>query len=343
MPIKDTNVHMQVYDLARGYTLIDGFVFSALTYPFNVHDAIVVKCPGRSDCISPRFEVPLHGLQDYIDHINRYRIEKAVILLDDISFITRCRTLKHFRIIPSNQAEGEFDYSPLYDMDAISSLNCQTRYGDHEQYCSTIDYARVHGLQDLNVDVNKATFNFNSIDTLKSLWISHCKGYRHNLSDLFGSRQLDTLIAVQCGIRSLEGIGMSNSMQCVYLYNNLALTDISKLREVSSTLKALRIVNSSRIVDFEVLRELSNLEYLEIVGNIAVKDMNFLNDMKQLKTLVFKVDVLNGDLSPCDRIDYVYLLQNRNHFNRKDHQLPKLPISQIVRGNEDIERWRRKE
>ena len=38
------------HDISKGYTITNGFAFTAISYPFNVHDAIIVKCKGVSDC-----------------------------------------------------------------------------------------------------------------------------------------------------------------------------------------------------------------------------------------------------------------------------------------------------
>lgn len=38
-------IHLE-YDIIRGYTIINGFGFTSLTPPHNIHDAIIVKCEG---------------------------------------------------------------------------------------------------------------------------------------------------------------------------------------------------------------------------------------------------------------------------------------------------------
>ena len=62
--------------------------------------------------------------------------------------------------------------------------------------------------------------------------------------------------------------------------------------------------------------------------------------MRNLKTFAFNMDVLNGDLTPCLNLSYVYSEKDRRHFNLKDKDLPK---TNYARGNEDIEEWRRLE
>ena len=62
--------------------------------------------------------------------------------------------------------------------------------------------------------------------------------------------------------------------------------------------------------------------------------------MKGLKTFVFSVNVRDGDLSPALNLSYVYSEKNRKHYNLKDKDLPK---GKYVRGNENIDEWRRLE
>ena len=60
--------------------------------------------------------------------------------------------------------------------------------------------------------------------------------------------------------------------------------------------------------------------------------------MKNLKTFVFNIDVIDGDLYPCLDLQYVFCGKGRKYYNLKDGKLPK---ENYVRGNENIEMWRR--
>ena len=77
---------------------------------------------------------------------------------------------------------------------------------------------------------------------------------------------------------------------------------------------------------------------LELSGSNELVDLSFLKTMKSLKTFVFNMNVKDGDLSLCTGLSYVYSERNRKHYNLKNAELPK---GQYVRGNEDIEVWRR--
>ena len=166
------------------------------------------------------------------------------------------------------------------------------------------------------------------------------RGKNRDLTDLFCSTEVDTLSLIQCGMNSLNGIEASRKMQCVYLHYNRCLNDISALGKVKETLRALRIENCPKIQDFSVLGELENLELLELTGSNVLPSLYFLKRMKSLKTFVFSVNVLDGDLSPCLGLSYVYSEKDRRHYNLKDADMPR---GKCFRGNENIEEWRRME
>ena len=83
---------------------------------------------------------------------------------------------------------------------------------------------------------------------------------------------------------------------------------------------------------------MDNLELLELSGSNVLPNLDFVKTMVKLKTFVFNMNVLNGDLSPCLNLSYVFSEKNRKHYNLKEKDLPK---GIYVRGNEDIEQWRR--
>lgn len=307
-------------------TTEDGFEFVSIIYPFNKLDAIR---------ITDEFPV-----EKYIEYIRANNIEQAEIIMPDLKFLKDCPTLKYFRICPSENAPADFDFAPLYEMPEIRSLNCQNRYGSTEQYISKIDYSKISNLTDLFVGVNKGTLNYNQVKTLKSLRVGSFKGRHCDLTDLFCSEELDTLQLIGCQIVSLDGIEKAPGLQCLYIQHNRRLKNISALYKVRKTLKALRIENCPKIEDCSVLGELERLELLELSGSNTLPNLNFLKSMRRLKTFVFNLNVLDGDLSACKRLSYVYSEKDRKHYNLKNADLPK---GQYIRGNETIESWRRLE
>ena len=328
---------MDVKTLGKRYIIRDGMVFTSITHPANVYDAVVIKYPPDIPCASPRVPGSVRSLEEQLEFVRAHKIEKALIIADSIDFITSCPSLKLFRIVPADSAGRGFDYSPLYGMPWVKSLQAKTIYGRREELTTELDCAKLRGLEKLSV-TNRQYKHFNVVQTLKSLGLSNYK--EKDLTATFSSSILDTLTVLQSGIESLDGIQTSQRLQCLYLYHNRALRDIGALRDVKSTLRALRIENCPKIDDFSVLSELENLELLELSENNELPDLEFLRKMKSLKTFVFTVNVKSGDLSPCMNLSYACSGRNRRHYDRKDADLPK---GQYVRGNETIEEWRRME
>ena len=304
-----------------------GFELVALHYPFNQPKAIRIT------------NIP-EDIENFGLFIQSQNINQAEIVTDNIEFLRDITFLKHFRICPPMSTAKGYDFSPLYSIPEIVSLSCKNQYGTKAQYMSLIDYSQINGLVDLFVSVNKGTLNFNKIKSLRSLRIVGFKGKNRNLTDMFCSEELDTLQILQSGITSLNGVSTSKKIQCLYLSHNRTLDDISALRHVSGTLKALRISNCPRITDFSVLGELENIELLELSGSNTLPNLKFLHSMKNLKTFIFNVNVLDGDLTPCLPLSYVNTSKNRKHYNLRNSELPK---NTYYHGNENIEEWRRLE
>lgn len=329
------NVITDIDTLMQRYIIRDGFVFSQVTFPANIYDAIVIKNPPHTPCSSPKIIDSAKSLQEHIDFINKYKIEKALIIAENIDFITKCPSLKYFRIIPSDNAKNDFDYSPLYHMPAVKSLSCATVYGAHYELTTSIDYSKINDLESVSIS-GSGHFNYNTIRNLKTLGIS---GYKEsNLTNMFSGDNLDSLMIIQSNIKSLEGLQTAPKIKCLYLYYNSHLNDISALRAIKESITALRIENCNQIKDFSVLSELKNLEMLELSGNNTLANLDFIKSMKNLKTFIFSMNVLNGDLSPSQSLPFVRSLKDRKHYNLKDKNLPK---GEFVHGNESIELWRR--
>jgi len=125
--------------LRRGWVSRQGFIFTGITHPANIYDAIVIKDPQNVRCFSPVIKESSHNLEEQIELINREKIEKAMIIAENIDFIKKCPTLKYLRIIPAENAGDGFDYSPLYEMPEIKSIQCPTVYGAGERFFTELD------------------------------------------------------------------------------------------------------------------------------------------------------------------------------------------------------------
>jgi len=315
-----------------------GLPFRAVTYPFNVKDALVVQ------------DLKLEQL---INFINSKRLTKIVVDgIDDLSFIQRCPSVEHvlldlklslssIRILnkKGNYYIKQYDISPLYQMDNLKSITINDKVEPIVKVKMDIDLSLCNKIEDISAEYGFLR-NIDKSKTLKSVNLISYKPQSKDISELRNSKKLDTIRIVKGNLESLYGIEELPNIQCIYLYHLRYLNDISDLKRATKTLKALRIGNCANIHDFSVLRELENLELLELWGSNTLPSLDFLKGMKSLKTLVLNMNVLDGDLDLCKNLSCVYVEPNRKHYNLKDVDLPK---GNFIRGNEDIEEWRRME
>lgn len=315
---------------------MDGMLFVPVNFPFNKPDGILIENL---------------ALPQLIEYIQNKKIVKAFIQgISDFDFLVNCHTLAYIAIelkLPFDEYSKmpmrgrkiykKYNLDYLYDFPRLKSLKIinnedpiikaelyldMTKLTELQQYSG--NYAFVH--------------NLDQAFSLKSLILDQY--LKSDFVDLRKLKLLDTIKLTFSKLHSLQGCEAFSKLQCLYLYRNRALTDITALRGVKNTLKALRIENCPKIQDFSVLGELENLELLELSGSNTLPNLNFLKSMKNLKTFVFNMNVLDGDLSPCLNLSYVYSEKNRKHYNLKDAELPK---GEYIRGNENIEEWRRLE
>ena len=318
----------------------DNFAFTSIHHPLTKNDAIIVQDQG---CVRyQEYKIPDHTEEEYVEYINRNRIESAKIEVSDLAFLRRCPSLKYLCISLRRDATEDFDYSPLYDLPEVRAVSCQNVADDFSGYpidypLVEIDYAKIHGLLDLSVQPNKKTLNIEKIDTLRSLYIVSYKSKTKNLQTLFSSKQLRIMTIIGGNTASLDGIEKSEKLQCLYLYYGKYLKDISALEKVKKTLRLLCIDHCPNIEDYSVFEKMENLQTLMIYGDNKISDIQFIRKMKSLKRFRFSVNILDGDLSPCLALEEASSSVNRRHYNLKDNQLPK--NYECPFGTEGIEEW----
>ena len=303
-----------------------GFAFTSICEPANVLDAIVVRCPEQSECWSPKKSFSSRSLEEHIEFINLHKLEKAMIISEDISFITRCPTLRYLEIVPADTALPKFDYSPLYDMPQICYLLCKCSYGGPTENLHTeIDYSRINGIRKLQIE-GPGHRGYDVLQDLEELKVYKDKA-NVDLKNIGKDRKLKSLWIVQSRIGSLTGVKDIKNLQDLCVWDCRALQDISEL-SYASALRSLSVRNCPGIKDFSVLPSLLNLEYLELHGQNALTDVAFLRHMPKLKFFALSMPVSSCDLTPCLNIPYVDLVKGKRGYNLKNKDLPKkLPVT----------------
>ena len=289
-------------------------------------------------------------LQQLIDYLNEKDIRSAYVYgMENFEFLNESTRLEHLRIelrLPlreflklkkrkSGNLEKIYDIRPLYNLENIRGLSIVNNEQPFIIPKMKLDLSKLPTLEYICID-DCFIENLSEAKNLRSAWINSYHG--KDLQELSSLEKLDTLDLTSSKIKSLDGCQQIKKLQCLYLYYNRSLSDISALEGVKDSLKALRIENCAKIKDFSVLEKLENLELLDLSGSNEIPSLSFIGKLKNLKVFVFSVNVLDGDLTSCEDLSYAACVRGRKHYNMKDRDLPK---GKVTRGNEDIELWRR--
>ena len=127
---------------------------------------------------------------------------------------------------------------------------------------------------------------------------------------------------MQCSITSLKGIQNCPKLQWVDMEYMRTLSDISDLVSLATTLRLLSIENCPKITDFSVISKLKKLEYLELHGKNELPNLDFIKELPNLKLVNLSMNVLDGDISCLQNIQYADVVCKR-HYNLKNKDLPK--------------------
>ena len=313
--------------LNEGYIYRDGFVFTRSQRNSAVFDRLVIRVPARTRASEKKQGYSYRSLDEHIALVNRLHIKKIRVICDDLYFLLQCPSVSDVQVSPSYDAPEAFDYSPLYMMPCLRSLDCKTLYGTHEQYKTTIDYSLIPELEYLAI-IGNGHKGYEKLSNLRELWMSGVKKHK-NFGGLSCSNALQKVTVFQSGLQTLEGIGTHSNLTSLVLYNNYSIRDITALRDVAKTLQTLVIENCSKIKDFSSLESLSALKHLQLYVNNNLPNLSFLQNMPELKTFTFTMNVEDGDLNLCRNIPYVSC-KNRKHYCLKDEQLPKMLEEKIL-------------
>ena len=297
----------------------DGFIFYLGDTP-SVYDQLIMRNPVDTKLWSPRPDTSSRTLEEHIQLVNKYQLEKVIVICNDLSFILRCPSIKQLTVYPSDDAGGNFDYAPLYQMPNLRDVSLTMSCGRSEDHWYSIDYTKFNRLVSINA-CGKGHDGYESVPTLETLRLSNNKKHI-NLENISCSPILKNLQLIQCNTQTLDGIGSYPKLETIELYYNRSLQDISALTETANSLKGLYIEACPKIKDFSALNSLINLEHLQLYGNNSLPNLDFLQNMQKLKTFTFTMNVEDGDLSCCLTLPYASC-KNRRHYNLKDSQLPK--------------------
>lgn len=291
----------------------DGFAFAPLIND-GICDALIVRETLDATCVYEPYSIGSRTLEECIEYINSHNLESAIIIANDLSFLNKCPSIKHFVFYLNlgNLQMPKMSYLSM--LPGVRSFRVGGFEGVDELYTggrSSLVFQKLKTLKNLNMwGINdKLDSKENSKERITTI-------------EDFDLPELLKLSLLQCNITSLKGIQNCPKLQWLDMTYMRSLTDISDLISLAPTLRMLSIQSCPKITDFSVISNLKELEYLELHGKNELPNLDFIKELPKLKLVNLSMNVIDGDISCLQNIQYADVVCKR-HYNLKNKDLSK--------------------
>jgi hypothetical protein len=247
----------------------------------------------------------IHIMNSY--HIKRVEIFHGTYHLQDIDFFEKCPNVEEVYIDNYDLQ----DYTGLYSLKDLKILALDETKKDID-----LNFEYLSTLQTLYVDWQPKMTGLKFLSNLKKLDIYKFKSKNNDLEDLAGLCQLEELILTYGNMESLKGIEKVKNLKTLQLNYIFRLTNIDAIKFLHE-LECLEIESCKKIKSFQCIKELKNLNKLLLLKVGDIDSISFVTDLKKLNHFVFhETNVIDGDLSYCEGIEYVFFTQKKHYSHR---------------------------
>ncbi|WP_225230684.1 leucine-rich repeat domain-containing protein [Cytobacillus stercorigallinarum] len=265
------------------------------------------------------------NVEESIIFVNQHQIKRLQIddlyEQDNINFLKKCPNIENISI--SNHYIK--DLTGLYFLKNLKVL----AINDTDSSLS-IDFSRCTSLEIIYGQLPTKIKGMESLVNLRRMELWGYKPKNKNLEEFRNLKRLSFLELVKSNISSLDGIQDLKKLRHLGLYYLRTLKDIDEVKYLSTCLRTFKIENCKKINDYKAIKNLKWLEELVIPDCGEILSISFIKELSNLKTFIFPgTNVLDGDLSACEGLDYVYFTQKKHY----SHHLEGYSVIQDNRKN----------
>lgn len=278
--------------------------------------------------------------------------ENAGIIIDDAYDIHK--RLVYDKYITSNKIE--YIYAQDNDISNFSFLS-KVKYislnKDCENYVFLNKYTNIEGIRLYASTFNKMnSYDFKRLEKLYIIFDEEIKMTLPNIKALkfnacmYEPKQLDFKNLTYVKELVLMGFKKINNLEFLPLnISNLIIDYCPKLSDINylvnlKNLVSLQLVDCNKINNVDkIVFDLKKLDTFSIYSDETFKsghfsDLNFINDMPNLKKLKTDYMVDNNNLKPLLKLEDVTLLKWKKYYNLRDKDLPHKFVLVKKGGNE---------
>lgn len=241
------------------------------------------------------------SVMESVEFINKHSIDQVEINdfeYTDLNFLQECPSIEILSI------HNHF----LKDLNGIYNLT-KLRVLAINETTTKVEFRlnELKNLEELYGTLPQKTVGINELKRIKKVELWGYKPKSRNLNEFSSLKSLKELNITQSRIDALDGIEGLLSLKKLGLYHLRTIVDITALEEVKAPITELSLENCKSIGDFQPIHNLKGLESLKILACGELPSLSFVSKLTKLKSLVFAdTNILDGNLTVCDGIEYVY-------------------------------------
>ncbi len=229
--------------------------------------------------------------------------------LQNVDFLKDYPEIKHISISDN--------ITDISGMNGLATLRSAIISGKNRR----IDFSFFPQLEEFNADWSPY---FKNLDKCTKLWYISMHHYTPRSKDLSCISQppwLRKLKVTQSNIYSFHGIEKFEQLEDVDFAYCPKLEKLCCLEGSANSLKSLLFDHCKAIKNHNYVTKLNSLLTLGMNNCGSLPSIKFIKEMNALESFRFgDTDVIDGDISPCIGLRYVYF-SNKRHFSHKLEQI----------------------
>ena len=232
--------------------------------------------------------------------------------LDSIEFLEELTEMRGLRVM---------DDVDLVSFDSIKNLT-NLEYLNFRAKRQKLDLRNLLNLKNLEIEyLNERISLPEFFPKLEVLLLGPFNPKSKDLGGLTAFKRINTLHIVQSNIASLKGLDYFDNLKEIYFSYLIKLEDISEFN--LKNIESILFDGCKKVGNFNELSRFKHLKKLEIINCGTIPNISFVNEISNLKCFNFvNTNVLDGDLSPCLRLNYARTL-DKKHYSHRSDQLPR--------------------
>lgn len=251
-------------------------------------------------------------VQESIQYIQENQIKNVEITFRyqeaQIDFLRECPSVEALIL----EGPSVMNFDGAYHLKAIKALII-----NEVSPSLVIDLSQLVSLEELYGKLPPKTLGIGSLVNLKEMMVRGYQSKGKNLEEFTNLKSLEHLELMNANLISLEGIQGLKKLGHLGLFRMKTLTNIEALQHLSENLTKLQFEFVKNIQEFSPIGKVQSLEYLSICACGDIPSIQFVEHLPHLKTLILADStVVDGDVSPCIGLEYVYFTENEHYSHR---------------------------